>query len=94
MNIPRPHHLLYLLAATLLLMQSFAVWHDAEHAFHDHIAECERFEAITHHPVVDKTPALQLVVVQALLRIEASVPAHLQLSDNLDLTPIRGPPLA
>jgi hypothetical protein len=47
--------LLYLLTALLLLMQSFAIWHDAEHAFHAENEQCERFEAFGHAPTLDHT---------------------------------------
>jgi len=47
------HHWLYLLTAILLLMQSFAIWHDAEHAFHTAEEQCERFEAFGHSPTLD-----------------------------------------
>lgn len=93
MTILHPRRLLTILAAMMLLMQSFAIWHDAEHAFHDHVATCERFEAISHLPVVDTDPFLTLAVVQALLWIEASLPASLQIANTLDNPLIRGPPL-
>lgn len=54
-----PHikrHWFYALAAIVLLLQSFAVWHDAEHAFHTADAQCERFNALNHVPVADITP--------------------------------------
>lgn len=44
---------LALLTALLLLMQSFAIWHDAEHAFHTAEEQCERFEAFGHSPTLD-----------------------------------------
>lgn len=47
---------LALLTAILLLMQSLAIWHDAEHAFHVTEAaeeQCERFEAFGHTPTLD-----------------------------------------
>ena len=46
-------HWLALLTAILLLMQSFAIWHDAEHAFHTVEEQCERFEAFGHSPTLD-----------------------------------------
>jgi len=46
---------LYLLAALLLLMQSFAIWHDASHPFHLASDQCQLFESVSH------TPALPLV---------------------------------
>jgi hypothetical protein len=52
----KQHHLLYVITAILLLMQSFAIWHDAEHAFHTKDQKCERFEAFSHHPALDVIP--------------------------------------
>ena len=49
----KQHHLLYLITALLLLMQSFAIWHDAEHTFHAEDVQCERFEAFGHAPTLD-----------------------------------------
>jgi hypothetical protein len=55
-------HWLYALAAIVLLLQSFAVWHDAEHAFHTAEAQCERLNAITQLPAADITPELAVFV--------------------------------
>lgn len=82
----------YVLIAILLLMQAFAVWHDAEHAFHDHVAQCERYEAITHLPVVDATPTLQLDFTQSVLQREMQVASVLLSSIPVLIPPIRGPP--
>lgn len=60
-----PHikrHWFYALAAIVLLLQSFAVWHDAEHAFHTAEAQCERLNAINHLPVADISP--EIIVTQ------------------------------
>jgi hypothetical protein len=51
-------HWLYALAAMVLLLQSFAVWHDAEHPFHTAEAQCERLNVITQLPAADITPEL------------------------------------
>lgn len=51
----KQHYLLYLITALLLLMQSFAIWHDAEHTFHAEDEQCERFEAFGHTPTLDHT---------------------------------------
>lgn len=44
---------LYLLTALVLLMQSFAIWHDASHPFHLASDQCQRFESISHTPTLD-----------------------------------------
>jgi hypothetical protein len=54
-------HWFYALAAIVLLLQSFAVWHDAEHAFHTAEAQCERLNAINHLPVADISPEINVV---------------------------------
>jgi hypothetical protein len=57
-QIQHQRHWLALLAALLLLMQSFAIWHDAEHAFHTVEEQCERFEAFGHSPTLDLVNSL------------------------------------
>lgn len=63
---------LALLTALLLLMQSFAIWHDAEHAFHTAEEQCERFEAFGHVPTLDIISSVyplyttQIAVVKAV----------------------------
>jgi len=90
---PRQHQLLYLLTALLLLMQSFAVWHDAEHAFHSQSEQCERFEAFNHAPTLDhivSTPPLFTIrfsVVQAA-QVNTFLP-----SSQREAYAIRAPPL-
>ncbi|WP_297812767.1 hypothetical protein [uncultured Methylophaga sp.] len=59
-NIPLKRQWFYALAAIVLLLQSFAVWHDAEHAFHAAEAQCERLNAINHLPAVDILPELAI----------------------------------
>jgi len=43
---------LYLLTALVLLMQSFAIWHDASHPFHLAEDQCQRFESVSHTPSI------------------------------------------
>lgn len=43
---------LYLLTALVLLMQSFAIWHDASHPFHLASDQCQRFESVSHTPTL------------------------------------------
>ncbi len=57
-NIHSQRHWLYALAAIVLLLQSFAVWHDVEHPFHSAETQCERLNAINHLPLADITPVL------------------------------------
>ena len=51
-------YFLYLLAAFVLLLKSFAVWHDASHPFHVTTEQCHRLEAITHIHGLDYVPQL------------------------------------
>ncbi|PCJ31485.1 MAG: hypothetical protein COA90_05860 [Gammaproteobacteria bacterium] len=44
---------LYLLAALVLFMQSFAVWHDVSHPFHTASEQCDRLEGVSHTPTLD-----------------------------------------
>ena len=52
------HRLLYLLTAILLLMQSFAIWHDTSHQFHQHTDQCQRFESVSHTPTLSLTSSI------------------------------------
>ena len=52
-RIIKQHQWLYLLTALVLLMQSLAIWHDAEHPFHIASDQCQRFESISHTPTLD-----------------------------------------
>ena len=86
------HQLLYLLTALLLLMQSFAIWHDAEHAFHIEDEQCERFEAFGHAPTID-----QPVTLPTLFTTPFSVVNAVQIDTFLanrqrDAYAIRAPP--
>jgi hypothetical protein len=44
---------LYLLTALVLLMQSFAIWHNATHPFHLASEQCHQFDSISHTPSLD-----------------------------------------
>ena len=72
MSVPRQMRLIILLAATVLLMQSLAVWHDAEHAFHDHTAECDRLIFVSQHSPLASTPALIASIRQAIFRVDVT----------------------
>lgn len=58
-SIAHQNQWLYLLTALVLLMQSFALWHDASHPFHVTEAPCQQFESISH------TPTLGLAILVA-----------------------------
>lgn len=61
-NVHSQRYWLYALAAIVLLLQSFAVWHDVEHPFHHAEVQCERLNAITHLPVADIIPELAITL--------------------------------
>lgn len=63
-------HYLYVLAAIVLLLQSFAVWHDAEHPFHKAEAQCERLNAIGHFPLADVAADVSIYLQQAVISLE------------------------
>jgi hypothetical protein len=84
---------LLLLAAMVLLLQSFAVWHDAEHPFHHEQAQCERLNAITHLPGFDWVAEIHVSTELQVVSIE---PTHATVSlpaTRLQSYFIRGPPL-
>jgi len=84
---------LALLTAILLLMQSFAIWHDAEHAFHTAEEQCERFEAFGHSPTLDVvTSPILLFTTQA--SVDEIIPATPSLpTRQREAYAIRAPPI-
>lgn len=83
---------LYLLTALVLLMQSFAIWHDTEHPFHISSDQCQRFESISHTPTLDlTTPILPQLTIQYCAAEPSTIVtfASKRLRENHD---IRGPP--
>ena len=57
-NVIKQRQWLYLLTALVLLMQSFAIWHDTSHPFHLASDQCQRFESISHTPTLDLVTAI------------------------------------
>ncbi len=85
-------HWLALFAAILLLMQSFAVWHDAEHAFHHTDEQCERFEVYSHAPTLDVITSFSLSTF-ALLSVETFTLSDASVTTRQrDAYAIRAPP--
>lgn len=83
---------LYLLAAVVLLLQSFAIWHDVEHPFHQAELQCERLDAINHAPAVDHTTTLA-VIPAGFSTSQVIKPSGSIVSDRKPATSsIRGPP--
>lgn len=58
LNRIHPFRWLYLLTIIVLLMQSFAIWHDASHPFHLTSDQCQRFESVSHTPTLDLAPSI------------------------------------
>tara|TARA_R110002111_G_scaffold109732_2_gene168909 strand:+ start:1196 stop:1486 length:291 start_codon:yes stop_codon:yes gene_type:complete len=90
---PRQHQLLYLLTALVLLMQSFAVWHDAEHPFHSETEQCERFEAFGHSPTLDHIVTSTFIFTALFNVVETFQPNTFLPSSQRDAYAIRAPPL-
>lgn len=86
-------HWLYALAAIVLLLQSFAVWHDAEHGFHTAAEQCERLNAINHLPVADITPELVVTVLATLVDYTETTHRSLIVSRPDQQYAIRAPPV-
>jgi len=51
-HIPKKYWL-HVLIAFVLLMQSFAMWHDAAHPFHLASEQCQQFGSINHTPSLE-----------------------------------------
>jgi predicted urease superfamily metal-dependent hydrolase len=86
-------HWLYALAAMVLLLQSFAVWHDAEHPFHTAEAQCERLNAINHLPAVDLTPELAVTIHSAPVELAGTTYPSVLVSRPDYQQAIRAPPV-
>jgi hypothetical protein len=94
-NLHSQRYWLALLTAVMLLMQSFAIWHDAEHAFH--VAEaadeqCERFEAFGHAPTLDIISSVYPLYTTQITVVEVVPPAPLLPSRQRETYAIRAPP--
>lgn len=89
------HHFkwLYLLAALVLSLQSFAIWHDTAHPFHTADAQCERLEIIKHTPVVNANPPSLVSSTTVLVHIVAIADHHLTVKNRHLPQLIRGPPV-
>jgi hypothetical protein len=86
------NRLLYLLAAILLSMQSFAIWHDSSHPFHQASQECSKYDAISHTPSADLATELDITLLISPCSIEPIVSTAL-LEQHLQTNhPIRAPP--
>ena len=86
-------HWFYALAAVVLLLQSFAVWHDAEHAFHTAEAQCERLDAINHLPVADLTPEMVVHTHSTHISAESDLYAFSLPLSSRSQHAIRAPPV-
>lgn len=86
---------LALLTAVLLLMQSFAIWHNAEHAFHvEEVAEdqCERFEAFNHTPTLDLVASVYPILTTHTTVVEVIPNAYMLPTRQHEAYAIRAPP--
>lgn len=92
MHIRHPKYLLWLIAATLLLMQSMAVWHDAEHAFHDHIALCDQLNVVSHTPSIETDSQFGSLVWQQYSQLNQPVTLVTRVKKTYLALAIRAPP--
>jgi hypothetical protein len=84
-------HLL-LLAAIVLLLQSFAVWHDSTHAFHNASEQCHQLDAINHIPALDAVAVVTInLLPQRVEQIKTPVDAPLATRQTAHYA-IRAPP--
>ena len=83
---------LYPLTALLLLMQSFAVWHDVEHPYHAASEQCERLESISHTPTLDVVTPIPLQFIAHTCVIEAILSVAFASTALRDHHNIRAPP--
>lgn len=93
MQLRHTKHLLWLFAAAFLLMQSMAVWHDAEHAFHEHIALCDQLNVVSHTPSIDANHQLSIGVWQQRFQLDATVYPPARFENTYLSFAIRAPPV-
>jgi hypothetical protein len=93
MQLRHSKYLLWLFAATVLLVQSIAVWHDAEHAFHDHVALCDQLNVISHTPSIDTANQLSVGVWQQHFQHSVSASVSGSFDNTYHSFAIRAPPV-
>jgi hypothetical protein len=86
------HRIFYALTAILLLMQSFAIWHDAEHGFHTNTDQCERFETFNHVPTLDIVTLPTAFFTVGFSVKEEFLPHPLLIKKQREAYSIRAPP--
>jgi len=91
-NITKQRQWLYLLTALMLLMQSFAFWHDASHPFHIANEQCAPFHAVSHTPSLDLVSSALPFYFQQLVAIEPEFNTVLISVLAVENHPIRAPP--
>lgn len=89
---PKQHYMLYFTTVLLLLMQSFAIWHDAEHPFHNETEQCERFEAFANSPTLDLVPHLPIISTTPTVVVLATQAVTLHHYKQREAYAIRAPP--
>lgn len=83
---------LALLTAILLSMQSLAIWHDAEHAFHEENEQCERYEVFAHTPLLGAVSAALLFTFTSFPVSVLPPSITLIIAKQRDADAIRAPP--
>jgi len=94
MQLRHTRPLLWFFAAALLLMQSMAVWHDAEHAFHDHIALCDQLNVVSHTPSTDNDNQLNIALWQYGFQFETHFASPARFDNTYLSFAIRAPPFS
>lgn len=92
-SITHQRHWLYLLTALVLLMQSFALWHDASHPFHIAETPCQQFESISHTPALDLAVSVTPQFVPQLTAVESVVTQPYRAQRLREHHTIRAPPV-
>lgn len=86
-------HLIWLLAVIVLLIQTMAVWHDAEHAFHDHITLCDQLNSVSHTPSITLNNSLDIQLRQPYLQLIVAAVVSGRFGNTYHSLTIRGPPI-
>ncbi len=84
---------LYLLTALVLLMQSFAIWHDASHPFHLASDQCQRYESISHTPTLDLVASIVPQLIAQYSTAESIITSTYVSKRLRDNHAIRAPPV-
>jgi hypothetical protein len=92
-HIQSKRHILYAVSAVLLLLQSFAVWHDVVHPYHIDEIQCDGLRAINHLPTADIHSSVSIAYQFVSIQLDIIAPLFTQPTWLREQYAIRAPPV-